>query len=271
MLSASSYSNDPPGGRGGFLSALGSGIIGADNAFNKMLNTKAMSSVGQTFNKIGFGLPLIHLAADSLGYGASKCMEGLGRMLGGKGSVDYHFEKEWRGGQSASACKPSGACGDARARDWSHTRSLLDTSTSWRGGGYASAAARDGCHGVRFDAGSAAARYGDAGRGGYCSSTTQTRFGADGSVTQTTTTSRIASGNPAARNGLNRADYCAPALRGGASGTANPLAAHVARDIAHAQHQLAALRAADAWSSHDLIAPSLAASGGGWQVEIRYA
>ncbi|GAB2918351.1 hypothetical protein GCM10027093_66240 [Paraburkholderia jirisanensis] len=269
MLSASSYSNDPPGGHsGGFLSGLGSSIINADNALNKALNSRALSSVGQTFNKIGFGLPLVHLVADSLGYGAMKCMEGVGRAFGGKGSVDYHFDKEWRGGQSASACKPSGAsgaCADPRAGGWNHTRSAFDGSASWRELGFAGAGFRDGCHDARFDVGTTAMRCNDGARGGYYgNSTTQTRFGADGSVTRTETTTRIAPGNPAARNGWNSADFCAPALRTGAFGTAHCAATQLARDIA-------ALHAAQAWSRHDLIAPSLAANGGMWHVELRYA
>jgi hypothetical protein len=195
-------------------------------------------------------------------------------MLGGKGSVDYHFDKEWRGGQAASACKPSGAasaCASQRTCDWSHTRSAFDGSASWRDVGYAGAAAHDGCRVARFDAGAAAVRCNDVARGGYCGSTTQTRFGADGSITRTETTTRIAPGNPAARNGWNGADFCAPALRAGAFGTANSAAAQFARDIAPVRRQLAALRAAEAWSRHDLIAPSLAASGGIWHVQVRYA
>jgi hypothetical protein len=80
---------------------LGDGIIKSVAGFNDLLNTPAMSSVGQAFNKTGILTP-VHFMADLGGYTGMKMMESLGRALGGKGDIDYHMEKEWGiGGSSA--------------------------------------------------------------------------------------------------------------------------------------------------------------------------
>jgi hypothetical protein len=188
VFSASSNSNHTPGGRsGGFFGGIGDSIINADNAMNRMLNSRMLSSVGQTFNKIGFGLPLVHLAADSLGYAAFKGIEGLGRMLGGKGSVDYHFEKEWGAGKSASACKPSSACGTA-AGNWSHTRGQFDMATHGPAHASSSGAVHDAWRSAacrEFDA----TRCGALAREGFYRHTTHTQLSAYGSLVQITTTS----------------------------------------------------------------------------------
>ncbi len=175
---------------GGLLGSLGSGLIGAASASNTILNTPAMSSVGQTFNKIGLGLPLVHLAADSCGYACFKGMETVGRALGGKGSVDYHFEKEWGAGKSASGGSSRSDASRYDRHDWDASRSA----SQFRSGGSSAQFERtttktrvDGSDSSitqstsRFSSGGADARYErtttktrfDGPEGGYMKSTSQ--------------------------------------------------------------------------------------------------
>ncbi|CAB3766558.1 hypothetical protein [Paraburkholderia solisilvae] len=96
---------------------LGNGIINGVDGFNRLLNTRAISSVGAAFNATGILTP-VHFLADSLGYGAMKAMEGLGRALGGKGDIDYHMKDEWGIGGS-SCCTTRGDNDPAqRKQDW---------------------------------------------------------------------------------------------------------------------------------------------------------
>jgi hypothetical protein len=87
---------------------LGNSIIKGVDGFNRMLNTPAISSVGQAFNATGILTP-VHFLADSLGYGAMKAMEGIGRALGGKGDIDYHMKEEWGIGGSSQTKRPEDA------------------------------------------------------------------------------------------------------------------------------------------------------------------
>ncbi len=70
-------------------------LIDGVAAVNDLLNTPIVSWIGQTADRIGFGLKEVHFTADAIGYAASKAAANLGAALGGTGSVDYHFEKKW--------------------------------------------------------------------------------------------------------------------------------------------------------------------------------
>ncbi len=76
------------------LGFVGDTIVDAVKVSNDVLNTRLVSSVGQTFNAVGLGG--IHYLADSLGYAAFKTVADVGGLLGGDTSrIDYHFEEEW--------------------------------------------------------------------------------------------------------------------------------------------------------------------------------
>lgn len=71
-------------------------IVDTVKLANDALNTRLISSVGQGFNAIGFGLGAVHNVADSLGYAAFKSVAAVGSLLGGDASrIEYHYEKEW--------------------------------------------------------------------------------------------------------------------------------------------------------------------------------
>jgi len=255
VLSASSYSSESSVHRsGGFFSSIGDGILKADDAMNRMLNRSQVSAVGKTFDKMGLGP--VHLCMDLCGYAAFKCMEGVGRMLGGKGSVDYHFDKEWGAGKSASACNMSGASAAARADSWSHTRSQLDIAAHGRDGVSRSGCAHEGWRTASsVDLG--AVRYGASARdGAYRSTTTHTHLGADGSFAQSTTTTRIGLANTAARPGWADAGVGMPMQSAGERAATDAAAWHLAHALAvHARP----------------IAPGFAAQSSALSMEIRYA
>jgi len=255
LISASSYSNDSSVHRsGGFFSSIGDGILKADDAMNRMLNRSHVAQIGKGFDKMGLG-PL-HLGADLCGHAAFKCMEMVGRMFGGQGKVESHFDTEWGAHKPGSDCKTSNACGTAHTRDWSHTRGRLDTAAYCHDGVSRSGSAhQEWSKASSVDIG--AARFGASAQDGvYRSTTTQTHMGADGSLGQSTTSTRIASGNAAARHGWADAGFSTPLQCAGALAATDIAARYFAREFAaHA----------------NLIAPGYAAHGSRLSMEIRYA
>ncbi|ENX35233.1 hypothetical protein F889_00900 [Acinetobacter colistiniresistens] len=72
---------------------IGDSIITAVNLGNQFLNNPLISSVGVVFSAVGLGL--VHQAADTTGYAASKAGIALGRALGGDvAETQNHYEKE---------------------------------------------------------------------------------------------------------------------------------------------------------------------------------
>jgi hypothetical protein len=68
------------------------------NGANNILNTPALSSVGQALDQLGPLGKLIHFIPDFfIGELGSKLGEGIAHMFGEKGQVKTHFEKEWLG------------------------------------------------------------------------------------------------------------------------------------------------------------------------------
>ncbi|MDQ7977225.1 hypothetical protein QYH69_08195 [Paraburkholderia sp. SARCC-3016] len=73
-------------------------MINMINKGNDILNTPALASVGQTLNLLGPVGKLVHVIPDFfIGQLGSKLGEGIAHMLGEKGQVKTHFEKEWLG------------------------------------------------------------------------------------------------------------------------------------------------------------------------------
>lgn len=62
-------------------------IIDTVKLANDALNTRLISSVGQGFNAIGFGLGAVHNVADSLGYAAFKSVAAVGSCWAGMQAV----------------------------------------------------------------------------------------------------------------------------------------------------------------------------------------
>lgn len=78
----------------GLFSFVGETIIDGVKIVNDIFNTNLASSVGRLFDAIGLGS--LHYAADSIGYGISQAIAGIGSFLGGDASrIDYHFNEEW--------------------------------------------------------------------------------------------------------------------------------------------------------------------------------
>jgi hypothetical protein len=97
----SRVSNNQPAGYGagadGDDSSTGP-LIGMINGANDVLNSPALSSVGQALNKLGPVGQAIHFIPDFfIGQLGSKLGEGIAHMFGEKGTVKTHFEKEWLG------------------------------------------------------------------------------------------------------------------------------------------------------------------------------
>jgi len=77
---------------------IGDAIIGIDNLANQFLNTTLVSSVGKLFDAVDpltFGISgAIHQAADLAGYTVFRTVEVIGNLLGGEGTVNYHYPTE---------------------------------------------------------------------------------------------------------------------------------------------------------------------------------
>jgi hypothetical protein len=77
---------------------IGDAIIGIDNLANQFLNTTLVSSVGKLFDAVDpltLGISgAIHQAADLAGYTVFRTVEVIGNLLGGEGTVEYHYPTE---------------------------------------------------------------------------------------------------------------------------------------------------------------------------------
>jgi hypothetical protein len=122
---------------------LGDGILKGVDGFNRLLNTPAISSVGQAFNATGILTP-VHFLTDSLGYGAMKAMEGIGRALGGKGDIDYHMKDEWGIGGSSCCTTRGGDAAAPRKPGWDGSMSACRDLHGARGACTWQRAGRDG-------------------------------------------------------------------------------------------------------------------------------
>ncbi|GAB7522234.1 hypothetical protein [Paraburkholderia sp. 2C] len=76
----------------------GGPMINMINGANNILNTPALSSVGQALDRMGPLGKLIHVIPDFfIGELGSKLGEGIAHLFGEQGQVKTHFEKEWLG------------------------------------------------------------------------------------------------------------------------------------------------------------------------------
>jgi hypothetical protein len=78
---------------------IGDLIIGIDNLANEFLNTPLVSSVGAVLfdglDPLTFGITgAIHQAADLAGYTVFRTVEVIGNLLGGEGTINYHYPTE---------------------------------------------------------------------------------------------------------------------------------------------------------------------------------